>query len=133
MCTLENLLYHTVTTFFSKPFTCFYISLGLIFSPLSPYFCFGLVAQFCLTHCDLMDCSSPSYSVHADSPNKNTGVGCHTLLQGIFPTQGWNPGLPHCRQILYHLCHQESPFPYFNMIIVMPNVNFTSIMTIFSL
>ena len=34
---------------------------------------------------------------------KNTGVGCHTLLQGIFPTQGSNPGLPHCRQILYHL------------------------------
>ena len=37
-----------------------------------------------------------------NSPGKNTGVGCHSLLQGIFPTQGWNPGLPHCRQILYH-------------------------------
>ena len=32
-----------------------------------------------------------------DSPGNNIGVGCHALLQGIFPTQGWNPGLPHCR------------------------------------
>ena len=38
-----------------------------------------------------------------DSPGKNTGVGCHFLLQGIFPTQGSNPGLLHCRQILYHM------------------------------
>ena len=38
---------------------------------------------------------------------KNTGVGCHVLLQGIFPIQGSNPGLPHCRQILYYLSHQE--------------------------
>ena len=36
-------------------------------------------------------------------------MGCHTLLQGIFPTQGSNPGPPHCRQILYHLSHQGSP------------------------
>ena len=41
-----------------------------------------------------------------NSPGKNTGVGCHSLLQGIFPTQGWNPGLLHCRRILYHLSHQ---------------------------
>ena len=44
-----------------------------------------------------------------DSPGKNTGVGSHPLLQGIFPTQGLNSGLPHCRQTLYHLCHQGSP------------------------
>ena len=37
-----------------------------------------------------------------DSPGKNTGVGCRSLPQGIFPTQGWNPCLPCCRQILYH-------------------------------
>ena len=42
-------------------------------------------------------------------PGKNTGVGCHFLLQGIFLTQGLNPGLLHCRQILYHLYHQGSP------------------------
>ena len=40
---------------------------------------------------------------------ENTGVGCHSLLQGIFPTQGSNLGLLHCRQILYHLSHQGSP------------------------
>ena len=39
---------------------------------------------------------------------KNTGVGCLSLLQGIFPTQGSNPGLLHCRQILYRLSHQGS-------------------------
>ena len=43
-----------------------------------------------------------------NSPGKNTGVGCHSLLQGIFPTQGSNPGLLHCRQILYHLNLQGS-------------------------
>ena len=40
--------------------------------------------------CDPMDCSPPSSSVHGDSPGKNTRVGCYALLQGIFPTQGWN-------------------------------------------
>ena len=43
-----------------------------------------------------------------DFPGKNTGVGCHFLLQGIFPTQGSNLGLLHCRQTLHHLSHQES-------------------------
>ena len=53
--------------------------------------------------------SPPGFSVHGDSPGKNTGVGCHDLLQGIFQTQGLNPGLPHCQHILYHLSHQGSP------------------------
>ena len=44
-----------------------------------------------------------------DSPGKNTGVGCHFLLQGIFPIQGSNLGLPHSRQTLYCLSHQGSP------------------------
>ena len=57
--------------------------------------------------CDPMNYSPPG-SVHGDSPGKNTGVGCNALLQGIFPTQGLNPGLLHCRWILYHLSHQES-------------------------
>ena len=50
----------------------------------------------------------PGSSVHGDSPGKNTGTGCHALLQGIFPTQGSNPGLLHRRQILYHLSYQGS-------------------------
>ena len=43
-----------------------------------------------------------------DSPGKSTGVGCHFLLQRIFLTQGLNLGLPHFRQMLYHLSHQGS-------------------------
>ena len=68
-----------------------------------------LVAQSCPTLCDPMDHSPPGSSVNGDSPGKNTGVGCHALLQGICPTLGLNPGLPHCRQIIYHLSHQGSP------------------------
>ena len=45
-----------------------------------------------------------------DFPGENTGVGCHSLLQGLFPAQGSNPGLRHCGQILYHLSHQGSPW-----------------------
>ena len=48
-------------------------------------------------------------SVHGDSPGKNTGVGCLALLHRIFSTQRLNPGLPHCRWILYHLSNQGSP------------------------
>ena len=44
-----------------------------------------------------------------NSPGQNTGVGSLSLLQGIFPTQGSNQGLLHCRQILYQLSHRESP------------------------
>ena len=44
-----------------------------------------------------------------NSPGQNTGVGSLSLLQGISPTQGSNPGLPHCRQILYQLNHKGSP------------------------
>ena len=61
------------------------------------------VTQSCLILCD-----------HMDYTGQNTGVGSLSLLQGIFPTQislteGLNPGLPHCRQILYQLGHQGSP------------------------
>ena len=56
-----------------------------------------------------MDCSPPGSSVPKDSPDKNTGVGFHALLQRIFPTQGSNPCLVHCRWILYHLSYQGSP------------------------
>ena len=44
-----------------------------------------------------------------NSSGQNTGVGSLSLLQGIFPTQELNPGLLHCRQILYQLCHKGSP------------------------
>ena len=70
-----------------------------------------LIAVLCLVASTLSnpkDCSLPGSSVHGDSPGKNTGMGSYALLQGIFTTQGSNPGLPHCRQILYWLSHQGS-------------------------
>ena len=69
----------------------------------------------------LLVSESESHSVMSDSlqlhglyspwnyPGQNTGVCSHSLLQGIFPTQGSNPGLPNCRQILYQLSHKGSP------------------------
>ena len=56
-----------------------------------------------------MDCSTPSSSAHGILPSQNTGVGCHSFLQGIFLIQGSNLGLSPCRQILYCLSHQGSP------------------------
>ena len=50
-----------------------------------------------------------------NSPGQNTGVGSLSLLQGIFPTQGVNPGLPHCRQILYQLSHRGGPRANYNL------------------
>ena len=67
-----------------------------------------LVTQSCPTLIDPVDCSPPGSFVHGDSLCKNTRAGCHALFQGIFPTQGLNPGLPHCRQILYKLSYQGS-------------------------
>ena len=58
---------------------------------------------------DPVNCSPQGSSVHEDSQGQTTGVGRHALLQGIFPTQGLNPSLPHCRRIVYHLSHQGSP------------------------
>ena len=53
-----------------------------------------LVAQLCLILCDPMDCSPPGSSVHWDSPGKNTGVGCHALLQEDLPNPGIKPRSP---------------------------------------
>ena len=58
--------------------------------------------------CDPRDGSPTRLLRPWDSPDKNTGVGCHFLLQGIYPTQGSNQGLLHCRGILYCLSHQAA-------------------------
>ena len=62
------------------------------------------VTQICLILCDPLGLYSPW-----NSPGQNTGGGSHSLLQGIFPTQGSSPGLPHCRWLLNQLSHQGSP------------------------
>ncbi|XDA77014.1 hypothetical protein R6Z07F_007158 [Ovis aries] len=61
--------------------------------------------------CNAMDCSPAGSSVHGIFPDKNIGVDCHFLLQGIFLTQELNPGLLHCRQILYQLSIWSIPNP----------------------
>ena len=71
--------------------------------------CGGLVTQSCLTLCNPMSCSPAGSSVLGDSLCKNTGVGCHVLLQRIFLTQGSNQGLPHCKWIIYCPSHHASP------------------------
>ena len=55
----------------------------------------------CLTLGNPIVAHPPGFSIHGDSLGKNTGVGSHSLLQGISPTKGSNPGLLHCRLILY--------------------------------
>ena len=67
------------------------------------------------------------------SPGKNTGVSSHSLLQGIFPTQGWNLGLLHCRQILYCLSYQRSPCPRLFQFVFLFNYLFFYIYTYFFL
>ena len=73
-----------------------------------PYYSRNVVP--CESHSVMSNCLWPHglYSPW-NSPGQNTGVGSHSLLQGIFPTQGSNPGLLHCRWILYQLSHQGSP------------------------
>ena len=71
-----------------------------------------LVPELCPTLCDPVDCSLPGSSVHGESPGKNTGVGCHFLLQGLFLTQGSNrASYVSCfgRQIVYLSCQVGSP------------------------
>ena len=65
-----------------------------------------LVTKSCPTLCDPMDCSFPGSSVHCDYPDKNTGVSCHFLLQGIFPNQGSNPHFLHWQVDSLPLSHQ---------------------------
>jgi len=62
-----------------------------------------------------MDRSLAGSSAHGISPGKKTGVGSHSLLQGIFLTQGLNLGLLYCRQILYHLKYMH-PYDHHSII-----------------
>ena len=92
-----------------------------------------LVAQSCLTLSDPMESSLPGSSVHGDSLGKNTGVNSHSLLQGIFLTQGSNPGLSRGRQVLYHLNHMFTmgyigPNPFIIVLRVVPYATLTYIL-----
>ena len=75
-----------------------------------------LVAQSWLTLCDPMGCSLPGSSVHGASPGKNTEWVAMPSSRGVFPLERWDPGLLHCKQILYWLSHWRSPFLYLSYI-----------------
>ena len=77
--------------------------------PFSPASAHAHLLLSCPTLCNPKDCNLPGSSVHGNFPGKNTGLGCHALLPEIFPTQGLNSGLLHCKRILYCLSHQGSP------------------------
>ena len=68
-----------------------------------------MLTEFLLSTIKTLEVKVIQAPLAVDSPGKNTGVGCHFLLQEIFPKQGLNPVLTHCRQILYHLSHQGNP------------------------
>ena len=81
--------------------------------PFSFFFPLGmvLITPSCTMSRTSIHISSGTLSIRSNPLNpfsKNTGVGCHSLLQGIFLTQGSNPGFLHCRKILYHMSHQGS-------------------------
>ena len=77
----------------------------------------GLVAKLCPTLCNPTDCSSPGSSVHGILRQEYFS-GCHFLLQGIFSMQESNPGLLHCRQILYWLSYEASPKYYYTLYVI---------------
>ena len=71
----------------------------------------GVVQASASESCSVVSDSLRPHGLHSpwNSPGQNTGMGSLSLLQGIFPTQGSNPGLSHCRRILYQLSHKGSP------------------------
>ena len=78
------------------------------------YLSIYMTCQFLILWSEVRSVVSDSLQPHElysprNSPGQNTGVGSHSLLQGFFPTQGSNPGLPHGGQILYKRSHQGSP------------------------
>ena len=75
-----------------------------------------MYALSCKTLCDPMDYSPARLLCPRNSPVKSTRADCHTLLQGIFPTQRWNTSLLHCRQSLYHLSPQSRYSQYTHII-----------------
>ena len=74
-----------------------------------------LVTQLCPTLCNPMNLQPTRLLCPQNSPGKNTRVDSHSLLQGIFLTQGLNPPLLHCRQTLQHLTCQGNPWLYLSL------------------
>ena len=99
---------------------------------LQTHTCICLAAQSCPALCNSMDCSPPGSSIHEILPGRNTGVGCHALLQGILPTQRSDPGLSLAggffivwatRKPIYIIKSKSNIFMYFNnFLLPLPNM-----------
>ena len=106
--------------------------------PVKPETCFStlqinsrpLLSSFCESHSVASDSLRPhGLRSPCNSPGQDTRVGGLSLLQGIFPTQGSNPSLPHCRQVLYQLSHKGSPIFFLTQAkFRKPGKNFTNFM-----
>ena len=108
--------FYTVIALVNSQFVL-HFSLNIItyaFSYTATVYIFSEAAQSRLTLYDPMDYiySPPGSSVHGILQAGILEWSCHVLLQGIFPTQGSNPGLPHHGQMLYPLSHQGSPIHF---------------------
>ena len=90
---------------FLGPAVCFTLP---CLSQLVKCVCMHVCAQSCPALCDLHGLQPIRLLCPWDFSVRDAGVGCHFLLYGVFPTQGSNPVLPHCRWILYHLSYQGS-------------------------
>ena len=102
------LIVHVIVCVCIKPTVISFFSI----KQLHPVLLLCMCVLSCSSHvllCESIDCSLPGSSVHRDSLGKILEWRGDSLLQGIFPTRESNPGLLHCRQILYHLSHQRSP------------------------
>ena len=110
---LISFVYYKVTLFFFPPFPCYIVWKAVSRHRLhlrSRELCFSSLKAKVKSETDGHSVVSDSLCPRGlyspwNSPGQNTGVGILSLLQGIFPTQGLNPGLPHCRQILYQLSY----------------------------
>ena len=110
---LQNLIFCGCCTAQTYFFPLIITSANFIFRRQVQLFCIYFSKS--ASHSVVSDSAIPwtvacQYPLSMDSSGKNTGVGCHFLLQGIFPTQGLNFSLLLCRQILYHLSHQGTTF-----------------------
>ena len=100
--------YHQMKYSFSpQTFLMYYLDVAQI---EEDKICLFMLLLCCESHSVMSDSLWP-HGLHSpwNSPGQNSGVGSLSLLQGIFPTQGSKPGLPHCRWILYQLNHKGSP------------------------
>ena len=93
--------------FFKKECIYVYNWLSLLYNSLAQHCTSDMKSE----SCSAMSDSLPPQGLYSpwNSPGQNTGVGSLSLLQGMFPTQRSNPGLLHCRWILYQLSHKGSP------------------------